>query len=241
MFKMIHMKKIIASLVLFLSVNSFAQGLYGEVVGRLVEFGSGDLIVDAEVFIEDGVSKYRDRTDFDGRFRLSGIPEGTYFLNINYQGDTMLKAAEVYVKIDGIFPAGDVLFVSKIMAFDDPIIIRAPIKLDVDLPTQSLSSKDLKSSPAKNDIKSLISGMSSEARMTDDGELVFRGARKGDMIYLIDGVKTNDAGSMPSSAINKVMMYTGGLPAKYGDTTGGVVVIETKSYFDLLRAYNAAN
>jgi hypothetical protein len=27
-------------------------------------------------------------------------------------------------------------------------------------------------------------------------------------------------------------IYTGGLPAKYGDTTGGVIVIETKSYLE---------
>jgi outer membrane receptor protein involved in Fe transport len=29
-----------------------------------------------------------------------------------------------------------------------------------------------------------------------------------------------------------VSIYTGGLPAKYGDTTGGVVAVETKTYFD---------
>jgi hypothetical protein len=32
-----------------------------------------------------------------------------------------------------------------------------------------------------------------------------------------------------------MVIYTGGIPAKYGDTMGGVVVLETKGYFDLLR------
>ena len=32
---------------------------------------------------------------------------------------------------------------------------------------------------------------------------------------------------------------TGGLPARYGDVTGGVVAIETKSYFDLYQQRNA--
>jgi hypothetical protein len=27
-------------------------------------------------------------------------------------------------------------------------------------------------------------------------------------------------------------VYSGGIPAKYGDCSGGVIVIETKSYFD---------
>ena len=81
--------------------------------------------------------------------------------------------------------------------------------------------------------------MSSEVRKTEDGELVFRGARKGDMIYLIDGVKTRDAGSLPGVSIGRMQVYTGGLPAKYGDTLGGVVVIESKSYFDLYRSWES--
>ena len=75
--------------------------------------------------------------------------------------------------------------------------------------------------------------------MTNDGELVFRGARKGDMLYLMDGVKTTSIGNVPSSSIGRMMVYTGGLPAKYGDTLGGVVVMESKSYFDLYRKWEA--
>jgi hypothetical protein len=69
--------------------------------------------------------------------------------------------------------------------------------------------------------------------------LVFRGARKGDMIYMIDGIKANDVVNVPSVSIGNMMVYTGALPAKYGDTLGGVVVVETKSYFDLYRAWMA--
>jgi hypothetical protein len=36
-----------------------------------------------------------------------------------------------------------------------------------------------------------------------------------------------------------MQLYTGGLPAKYGDTLGGVVVMESKSYFDLYRAWQS--
>ena len=77
--------------------------------------------------------------------------------------------------------------------------------------------------------------MSSEIKMADDGELMFRGARKGDMIYVLDGVKLQDVYNVPSCSINSMMVYTGGLPAKYGDTLGGAIVVETYGYFDLLR------
>jgi hypothetical protein len=77
--------------------------------------------------------------------------------------------------------------------------------------------------------------MSSEIKMADDGELIFRGARKGDMIYVVDGVKLNEVYNVPSCSIKRMMVYTGGLPAKYGDTLGGAIVVETLGYFDLLR------
>ncbi len=104
-----------------------------------------------------------------------------------------------------------------------------------DLPIPSLTAKEIARSPAKFDPKGLIISMSSEARLTDDGELVFRGARKGDMLYMVDGVKGNEVQRVPSAAIGNMMVYTGALPAKYGDTLGGVVIVETKSYFDLYR------
>jgi hypothetical protein len=31
-------------------------------------------------------------------------------------------------------------------------------------------------------------------------------------------------------------VYTGGLPARYGDVTGGVIVIETKTYGEMYEA-----
>ena len=88
-------------------------------------------------------------------------------------------------------------------------------------------------------LKTLATSMSSEIKVDDDGQLMFRGARKGDMIYMVDGIKANDVVNIPSSAIGNMMVYTGALPAKYGDTLGGVVVVETKSYFDLYRAWMA--
>jgi hypothetical protein len=37
-----------------------------------------------------------------------------------------------------------------------------------------------------------------------------------------------------------MMVFTGGLPAKYGDTMGGAIVVETKGYFELYRSWLAA-
>ena len=108
-----------------------------------------------------------------------------------------------------------------------------------DLPVKELTANDIKRSTNKFDIKSLAISMSTDIRMDDDGQLMFRGARKGDMIYILDGIKSNEVFNVPSCSISKMMVFTGGLPAKYGDTLGGAIVVESKGYFELLRNYNA--
>jgi hypothetical protein len=105
------------------------------------------------------------------------------------------------------------------------------------LPIKELTSEEIAQSPVKFSVAALATSFNSDVKMAEDGELIFRGARKGDMIYLLDGIKGREISNVPSCAIGRMMVYTGGLPAKYGDTLGGVVVLETKSYFDLYRAW----
>ena len=58
--------------------------------------------------------------------------------------------------------------------------------------------------------------------------------RNSGVVYYVDGVKQRDSDyKIPSTAVASIMVYMGDVPAKYGDFDGGVVVVETKSYFDL--------
>lgn len=235
------MRKLMMIAALLFSAQSFAQQAMGDVIGEVVEFGSANPVYGAVAYIEDNGRMYRTKTDIDGRFRISGIPTGTYIMNIRHMEDTM-KNIIVNVPIDGFHNTGLIEFTTTIQKLG-PITIsvdKNKIKLiDGNLPVASISAKEIDKSPAKFDVKGLISSISSDVRQTADGELVFRGARKGDMIYLVDGVKTRDLGSIPGVSIGRMQVYTGGLPAKYGDTLGGVVVVESKSYFDLYRSWEA--
>jgi outer membrane receptor protein involved in Fe transport len=63
----------------------------------------------------------------------------------------------------------------------------------------------------------------------EDGEIKsVRGAREDATTYYIDGIKVRGSKGMPKSAIEEVSVVTGGLAAKYGDATGGVISITTK-------------
>ncbi|OPZ99136.1 MAG: TonB dependent receptor [Bacteroidetes bacterium ADurb.Bin408] len=62
-----------------------------------------------------------------------------------------------------------------------------------------------------------------------DGEMgSVRGAREEGTVTYIDGVKVRGSSGIPQAAIDQVTVLTGGLPAQYGDATGGVVNITTK-------------
>lgn len=235
------MKNVLIMIAFLIAGQVSAQQALGEVVGEITEGETIYGLVGARVFINDGSRVYQARTDMDGRFRISAVPAGKYFVNIQFESDTM-KNIPVNVPMNGIGNIGKISFDVKYLeleggnatAFSDEVKL-----IDGNLPVATLTAEEIGGSPVKFDIKGLITSMTSNVQQTADGSLVFRGARKGDMIYMIDGVKARDAGSIPSVSIGYMQVYTGGLPAKYGDTLGGVVVIESKSYFDLYRAWEA--
>lgn len=56
------------------------------------------------------------------------------------------------------------------------------------------------------------------------------GARDYSTKYYIDGIAVRSGGSvsLPASAIEQLTVLTGGIPARYGDATGGVINITTR-------------
>jgi hypothetical protein len=236
------MRTIITSAAfLLLGTAAFAQNTYGDIIGTLVDSKTKGGFYDATVLTMRGEAIYREKTDPDGRFRISAVPAGIYKVMFIYGGDTVYAPKDVEVVPDGYGDVGKVEFAQTQKSTDlgEIKIIDKIVLTKGEAPVSVLKAKDIKYSPDKFNVKGMVVGMNPEVRQTEDGSLVFRGARKGDLIYYIDGVKMNDVFNPPSSAINYIMVYSGAIPAKYGDTNGGVIVVETKGYFDMLREYNS--
>ncbi|MBL4741113.1 MAG: TonB-dependent receptor plug domain-containing protein, partial [Sneathiella sp.] len=64
----------------------------------------------------------------------------------------------------------------------------------------------------------------------DDGttDLNVRGSRSSGTDVYIDGIKVRGSQNLPKSSIEQVSVITGGIPAQFGDVTGGVINITTK-------------
>lgn len=227
------MKSITIIASLLLGVTSFAQGALGDIVGTF-KAKDGETIPEAYVYTMRGEQKYTTKTDIDGRFRLSAIPAGKYTVYCIGEMDTT-ESREVEVLPDGLVSTGDIV---ESMIIPDVVIYAKPIDINSS-PVDKITAKDIKHMPSKFSTVDMIANTSSDVKKSDDGELVFRGARKGDVIMYLDGVKMTEVQNVPSASIGYVMVYSGAIPAKYGDTNGGVVVMETLSYFDLLREYES--
>ncbi len=230
------MKSIITLAILFLSVGIFAQTTFGEIKGKVRDSSTNELLPFVNVWVEANGNKIGAVTDLDGKYTIKPLNAGKYSVHASFVGYRTTVITNVVVKPDQITFADEIALNEQGGEILPPIEIEATTKL-IEAETHnkvSINSKAIMTSPVKQNINKLA-GATGSVQVSEDGnEVYFRGSRNGDVIYLVDGVKIQGARpTIPSAGIQSLSVYSGGLPAKYGDTMGGVIVVETKSYFDM--------
>ena len=216
-----------------------AQVTTGTISGYVFESDSATIIPFAKLWVETESGKRYTKADLDGKYKIDALKPGVYNLTATAMNFDTLTIAEIRVNPDGITTVNMPVPVdSKVLG--PVIIVYTPPMINKDTPRLLIDVQDIENSPYVRDPKGLLVGTSSEVNQVEGtSDIIIRGSRPGDAIFYIDGVKANDMTSVPGVAIQGLEAYTGGIPAKYGDTTGGVVVLETKSYFYLYYAWKA--
>jgi hypothetical protein len=224
---------------LLLSLGMAAQS-HGEIFGKIIDENNNP-VAGVIVRAENNGIVVGAATDERGIYRINGVEPGTYTVIYDLIGYSQLQVANVEVKSDQIRKLSDYTLATASYGTGGPVIIRAEKPLiDINGGTAiSLGASELKNNAAANggSLKAILTSMSSDIKTSDRGEeLYFRGSRSGSVVYIIDGVKIYGSPlNIPSSGIGNITVYTGGVPAKYGDSTGGYVIIDTKSYRDAAR------
>jgi len=169
------------------------------------------------------------QTDLDGNFFISPVDPGTYDIQADYTGYQPMKltgipvsagrtnVADVEMNSDG----GVVLEEIVVVAYEVPLI-----EQDNTTQGQTVTSEQIKNLPTRNinQIASITAGASS----ADEGDGInIRGSRDNATDYYVDGVRVR-ATSIPDSEIEQLQVITGGVEARYGDVTGGIISITTK-------------
>jgi len=245
------MKNVVTLLLALCTLGAIAQNSSGEIKGRVFDKATGETMPGVSVYVEVNNQQVGTITDVDGRFTLKPLQPGIYTLTYSSMGSQTQEITNVQVKPDKITFMDEQQMVAAVYEITvkgemAEVVARRPKKdrlIDPQDPTALITdwTKLEKTPSAKNPVKA-VQMMSPEISSggREDGELYFKGARSDASGFYIDGVKLRGSSlRLPGSAISTITAYTGGVPAKYGDATGGIVVIEVKSYTELYNRWKA--
>ncbi|MEM1123618.1 MAG: carboxypeptidase regulatory-like domain-containing protein, partial [Bacteroidota bacterium] len=166
-------------------------------------------------------------TDLDGNYMIGNLDPGTYDVEFSYTGLQSKKYEGVVVyagktnKLDAELSTGVVLQEVEVIAYEVPLV-------EQDNTTQggTVTSEQIRQLPTRN--INAIATLTAGASSADEGDAIsIRGSRSNATDYYIDGVRVRGA-LIPESEIEQLQVITGGMEAKYGDVTGGIISITTK-------------
>ena len=235
------MKKLttLITILFFISNGIFAQ--LGEIKGFVKDEKTGEPLFGATVYIETAGNKVGDASDPDGKYTIKPVNVGTHVVFVSVLGYKKIKITDVLVTSDKITYV-DVNMEKAVTEFDEFVVEEEryiiPL-LDKGQPgIQHVLPKELKNSVNRNDPIKIVTNLPGVTLAPNGKDVYIRGSRPSSTQFVTDGMKsiTGDIG-IPGQAIGSIKVYTGGVPSKYGDVSGGVIVVETKSYFDLAQEY----
>ncbi len=185
------------------------------------------------------------QTDAEGYYKYKPLSAGSYEVLVIEPGHVTQKINKVTVK------PGDATYVDVKLSPNTLEVVTVVANTDyvqsgVDRNICTFRSIDYKelsqlAGYTSGDINKVIPQLVSDVVESPNGGLHFRGGREGASGNYIDGVKTYGETFVPGLAIENITVFTGGVPAMYGDMMSGAVVITTKSYFSGIRDKNIRN
>jgi len=194
------------------------------ITGRVVDLETGAPIPFAAIVTSDNTSGTT--SDIDGNFSINVAPNSRINVSyIGYTSATVTVTAPSNIEIP-LRQSSIEISAFEIIDYSVPII-----SMDA-TSSITINSSDIEKIPGRSvtEIISTVGGVYA----TENGEDInFRGARSDANAIFIDGVRVNGLQHIPQSAISEITVYTGGIPAQFGDVTGGVIDIKTAGYSGL--------
>ncbi len=228
-------------LAVLMGVSFCISAQNGAIYGKVLD-EQGEPMYAVNISVINGAYPTGSTTDFDGDFKVKPLDAGTYTVEVSFVGYNTSTVMGVKVTNNKITFLEDVTLSPDYILLGEAEVIDFVNKLvDPDEPQKMVIDNELiiKTPCAKNPAM-LARAYQSDVQIVNN-QMVVRGSRPGSSSVYIDGMKVSDEMStLPSLGIGSLEIYTGGIPARYGDVTGGVVMMTTKGYFDLVNERKAA-
>lgn len=218
------------SAVLGIAGTLSSQGL-ATIQGKIKDKANAELLPFVSiVFEQGGIIKYKSETDFDGNFKVSSVSPGTYNVKATVTGyktkqiNGFLAKSNIinFLDIDLEVSDDNVLDEVEIVTYAVPLIDKDGGPSGGTITRDQIAKMPGRSAGA---IANTVGGVQSKDGSDD---ITIRGARADANYYFIDGVKVRGSTNLPKSAIEEISVITGGMPANYGDATGGIISITTR-------------
>lgn len=223
------MKRSLRYLVLFVLLGLCGSAFAQEIAGTIVDDKKEPVINAAVQVFSGGILKGGTTSDMDGKYVVKPLEPGTYNMIVIYLGDSVEVTGIVVTPGDRTTQNVTMEKKSKILKEHVVIAWKKPL-VDVDKPASHVLTKEEINVIPTTQVNDLVSTSTSVYQSTRGGGLSLSGARGDGTLYIIDGVQVRGSAGidMAQGSIEQLEVITSGVPAKYGDFTGGVVNITSR-------------
>ncbi len=217
-------------LAVLLAVPALAQVGSGSLKGKIKDRETGEPLPFVNVVVQrNGVQVLGGTTDFEGVYYLKPLEAGSYDVLVTFVGYTAQKRTGVIVKSDKItfldveLSSGIDLEAVEVVKYTIPLVDR-----DGGSAGATMGKETIAKMPGRS-VNSIVATVGGVSEADANGNVSIRGSRQdGGSFYYIDGIKVRGSNALPKGAIQEVKVITGGLPANYGDATGGIISVTTR-------------
>lgn len=196
--------------------------------GKVIEEETGDPVIYGSVALyKNGVLITGVETDFDGVYSFTPIDPGNYDVEVSYVGFPSKRITGVVIYAE----KSNTLNVQLTSGIDltEVVVIGYEVPLvEQDNTTQgaTLTSEEIKRRPVRG-VNALAAATAGVSSADEGGALTIRGSRSNATNYFLDGIRISGR-SLPQQDIDQLQIITGGVPALYGDVTGGIISLTSK-------------
>ncbi|MFN5183781.1 MAG: TonB-dependent receptor domain-containing protein [Bacteroidota bacterium] len=177
----------------------------------------------------NGIQSGVQNTDFDGIAVIKPLTPGKYSVKVNFLGYQPKEVKDIPVSEGKTVSLDIALSNEEGVKLDEVQVVSYVVPLvDPDTKTGNTVTREQYQAMATKDINSVASTSAGIYQKDEGSELNVRGMRSGGTQYFVDGERVIGSSAVPQSSVEQVAVILGGLPASYGDATGGVISITTR-------------
>ncbi len=222
-------RKLLTVFVLLLVANITVFAQSGTLKGKVFDKTTKEPVPFTNIIVEaNGTQAGGTTSDFDGNYTIKPLSPGKYNIKASYVGYKPVLIQGVLIKADQITPFNLELESTAIeISTYEVVDYKVPlIDKDKTVSGGTVTAEEINKMPVRNAsaVATTVGGV-----FSSDGEVgSIRGQRTDGNVMYIDGIRVRGSGSLPESAIEQVSVVLGGIPAQYGDATGGIINVTTK-------------